>query len=49
MTSLSPEGQDDASLPAPELGVSEWFNTPTAITLASLRGRPDGVLLTNAR
>ncbi|AJC79768.1 thioredoxin-like protein [Rhizobium etli bv. phaseoli str. IE4803] len=25
---------------APELAVSEWFNTPEAITLASLRGRP---------
>ena len=25
---------------APELVVSEWFNTPAAITLAGLRGRP---------
>lgn len=25
---------------APELAVSEWFNTPAPITLAALRGRP---------
>lgn len=25
---------------APELAVSEWFNTPTPLTLAGLRGRP---------
>ena len=40
MTSLNPGGHDDASLLAPELAVSEWFNTPEEITLASLRGRP---------
>ena len=26
--------------PAPELAVSEWFNTPAPLTLAGLRGRP---------
>jgi hypothetical protein len=25
---------------APELAVSEWFNTPAPLTLAGLRGRP---------
>ncbi|KQS83213.1 MULTISPECIES: redoxin family protein [unclassified Rhizobium] len=30
-----------SSLPvAPELAVSQWFNTPTPLTLAGLRGRP---------
>ena len=27
------------SVPAPDLAVSEWFNTPQPMTLASLRGR----------
>ena len=40
MTSLNPGGHDDASPLAPELAVSEWFNTPEKITLASLHGRP---------
>lgn len=40
MTSLNPGGHDEASLLVPELAVSEWFNTPGEITLASLRGRP---------
>jgi peroxiredoxin len=26
--------------PAPELQVSRWFNSPTPVTLAGLRGRP---------
>lgn len=25
---------------APELAVSEWFNTPAPLTLTALRGRP---------
>ena len=25
--------------PAPELAVSEWFNTPVPLTLEALRGR----------
>ena len=28
-----------STLPAPELSVSEWFNTPEPISLAALRGR----------
>lgn len=27
-------------IPAPELAISEWFNTPAPLTLAGLRGRP---------
>lgn len=27
-------------IPAPELAISEWFNAPTPLTLAGLRGRP---------
>lgn len=30
----------DRSTNTPELAVSEWFNTPTPLTLAGLRGRP---------
>ena len=29
-----------SALLAPELAVSEWFNSPAALTLAALRGRP---------
>ncbi|MFO1124936.1 MAG: redoxin domain-containing protein [Methylocystis sp.] len=29
----------EASLQAPELAVSQWFNTPAPITLAGMRGR----------
>jgi hypothetical protein len=31
---------ETASQIAPELAVSEWFNTPAPLTLAGLRGRP---------
>lgn len=40
MTRITADGRSEASPLAPELAVSEWFNTPEAITLASLRGRP---------
>jgi peroxiredoxin len=30
----------EAGYPAPELAVSQWFNTPEPLTLAALRGRP---------
>ncbi len=30
----------DADVPAPELAVSQWFNTAEPLTLAALRGRP---------
>ena len=30
----------DADITAPELAVSQWFNTAEPLTLAALRGRP---------
>jgi hypothetical protein len=42
ITSTAPASARGAAAPrrAPELAVSEWFNTPAPITLASLIGRP---------
>ncbi|WP_156410436.1 redoxin family protein [Bosea sp. Root381] len=38
--SLSVPGRASLAPLAPELAVSEWFNTPAPLSLAALRGRP---------